>query len=155
MDMHTWIANKNLLYSTGNSAQYYVAAWMGGEFGRMDTYGWVSSLFTWNCHSIAFSLAISQYKIKSLKSKKKKIIMLPLSQKFGLFNSLYWPVRHQAPGKIKLPIMLKSGGPGFSPTEPNSRASSHHQYTMSQRIDAYLKMRPFECGFCLCYVREV
>jgi len=39
MDMHTWIANKNLLYSTGNSAQYYVAAWMGGEFGRMDTYG--------------------------------------------------------------------------------------------------------------------
>ena len=34
MDMHTWIANKNLLYSTGNSAQYYVAAWMGEEFGR-------------------------------------------------------------------------------------------------------------------------
>ena len=32
MDMHTWIANKNLLYSTGNSAQYYVAAWMGREF---------------------------------------------------------------------------------------------------------------------------
>ena len=28
-----WIANKDLLYSTGNSAQCYVAAWMGGEFG--------------------------------------------------------------------------------------------------------------------------
>ena len=29
---------KDLLYSTGNSAQRYVAAWMGGEFrGRMDT----------------------------------------------------------------------------------------------------------------------
>ena len=28
-----WITNKDLLYSTGNSAQYYVAAWMGGEFG--------------------------------------------------------------------------------------------------------------------------
>ena len=27
-----WIANKDLLYSTGNSAQCYVAAWMGGEF---------------------------------------------------------------------------------------------------------------------------
>ena len=25
--------NKALLYSTGNSAQCYVAAWMGGEFG--------------------------------------------------------------------------------------------------------------------------
>ena len=36
-DMYTllyfkWI-NKDLLYSTGNSAQCYVAAWMGGEFG--------------------------------------------------------------------------------------------------------------------------
>ena len=38
MDMYTllylWTANKALLYSTGNSAQCYVAAWMGGEFGE-------------------------------------------------------------------------------------------------------------------------
>ena len=27
------ITNKDLLYSTGNSAQCYVAVWMGGEFG--------------------------------------------------------------------------------------------------------------------------
>ena len=38
MDMHTllylkWITNKEVLYSTGNSAQCYVAAWMGREFG--------------------------------------------------------------------------------------------------------------------------
>ena len=38
MDMHTrlylkWITNRDLTYSTGNSAQCYVAAWMGGEFG--------------------------------------------------------------------------------------------------------------------------
>ena len=38
MDMYTllylkWITNKDLLYSTGNSAQCYVAAWMGGESG--------------------------------------------------------------------------------------------------------------------------
>ena len=26
-----WITNKDLLYSTGNSAQYYVAAWRGEE----------------------------------------------------------------------------------------------------------------------------
>ena len=26
-----WVSNKNLLYSTGNSVQCYVAAWMGGE----------------------------------------------------------------------------------------------------------------------------
>ena len=47
MDMYTllylrWITNKVLLYNTGNSAQCYVAAWMGGEFqenGYMYTYG--------------------------------------------------------------------------------------------------------------------
>ena len=38
MDMYTllylkWITNKALLYSTGNFAQCYVGAWMGGEFG--------------------------------------------------------------------------------------------------------------------------
>ena len=38
MDMYTflylkWIANQDLLYSRGNSAQCYMAAWMGGEFG--------------------------------------------------------------------------------------------------------------------------
>ena len=37
MDTYTllylkWITNKGLLYSTGNSDQYYVSAWMGGEF---------------------------------------------------------------------------------------------------------------------------
>ena len=36
--MHTllyskWITNKNLLYSTGNSPQCYVPAWMREEFG--------------------------------------------------------------------------------------------------------------------------
>ena len=28
-----WVTNKALLYSTGNSAQCHVAAWVGGEFG--------------------------------------------------------------------------------------------------------------------------
>ena len=37
MDMYTLlylkqVTNKDLLYSTGNSAQCYVAAWMGEEF---------------------------------------------------------------------------------------------------------------------------
>ena len=38
MDMYTLlclirVTNKDLLYSTGNSAQCHVAAWMGGKFG--------------------------------------------------------------------------------------------------------------------------
>ena len=37
LDMYTllyfkWMINKVLLYSTGNSAQCYVAAWLGGDF---------------------------------------------------------------------------------------------------------------------------
>ena len=38
IEMHTllylkWITGEDLLYSTGKSDQYYVAAWMGWEFG--------------------------------------------------------------------------------------------------------------------------
>ena len=38
------IANKDLLYSTWNSAQCFVAAWMGGEFGgeRIHVNVWLS-----------------------------------------------------------------------------------------------------------------
>ena len=41
-----WITNKVLLYSTGNSAQCYVAAWMGGDFGGewIHVYVWLSPL---------------------------------------------------------------------------------------------------------------
>ena len=40
-----WITNKDLLYSTMNSAQCYVGAWMGGGFGReqMHLHAWLSS----------------------------------------------------------------------------------------------------------------
>ena len=39
-----WIIKNDLLYSTGNSAQCYVAAWMGGEFGEewIHVYVWLS-----------------------------------------------------------------------------------------------------------------
>ena len=39
-----WITNKVVLYSTGHSAQCYVAAWMGGEFGGewIHVYVWLS-----------------------------------------------------------------------------------------------------------------
>ena len=49
MDMYTvlylkWITSKDLLYSTWNSAQYYMAAWMGRKFGRewIHIYVWLS-----------------------------------------------------------------------------------------------------------------
>ena len=41
-----WITNKDLLCSTGNSAQRDVAAWMGGEFRGewIHAYVWLSPL---------------------------------------------------------------------------------------------------------------
>ena len=49
VDMYTllylkWITSKDPLCSTGNSAHYYVAAWMGGEFGGewIHVYVWLS-----------------------------------------------------------------------------------------------------------------
>ena len=71
MDMYTllflkWITNKDLLYSTGNSAQCYVAAWVGGEFGGewIHVCVWLSPFavplkLSQHCES-----AIPQYKIK-------------------------------------------------------------------------------------------
>ena len=49
MDFYTllyinWITNKDFLYGTWNSTQYYVAAWMGGEFEGewIHVYVWLS-----------------------------------------------------------------------------------------------------------------
>ena len=49
MDMYTllylkWTTSKDLLYSTGNSAQCYMAAWLGGEFGGewIHVYVWLN-----------------------------------------------------------------------------------------------------------------
>ena len=68
-----WITTKDLQYSTWNSAQCYVAAWMGGEFGgRMGTC--ICMIESLCCSpetiNIVCKLGIPQYKIKSLKRKK-------------------------------------------------------------------------------------
>ena len=49
------ITSKDLLYSTGNSAQCYVAAWMGEEFGGE----WIH-LYVW-LRPFAVRLKLSQY----------------------------------------------------------------------------------------------
>ena len=52
-----WITNKNLLYSTGNSAQGYVPAWLGAGFKREWIHaGLVPSLFNRNIHNIVNQL---------------------------------------------------------------------------------------------------
>ena len=58
MDMYTplhlkWITNKDLLCSTGNSAQCYVAAWMGGEFGG----AWIHVYVRLSCSAVYLKLS--------------------------------------------------------------------------------------------------
>ena len=68
----TWRTSKDLLSSTGNSAQCHVAAWMGGEVGGewIHVYGWLSLhlLFT------LLIISIPQYKtflvLRKIKIKK-------------------------------------------------------------------------------------
>ena len=62
-------------YSTWNSAQCHVAAWKDGEFGRewIHVYEWLSPFTVHLKLSQHCSLAIPQYKIKSLKKKKKEM----------------------------------------------------------------------------------
>ena len=48
-----WMTNKILLFSTGNSAQCYVTAWMRGEFGEngyVYMYGWVHTYGLYVCY---------------------------------------------------------------------------------------------------------
>ena len=65
MEMYTllylkWIPNRDLLSSTGNSAQCHVAAWMGGEFGEMDSHGCTAESFQWSPETVT---ALSVYQL--------------------------------------------------------------------------------------------
>ena len=75
MDMHTllylkWITNKDLLYSTWNSAQCCVAAGMGGEFGGewIHVYVWLSPFTV----DLKLSQGYTLIQNNKLKRKKKK-----------------------------------------------------------------------------------
>ena len=68
-----WITSKDLLYSTWNCAQCYIAAWMEGKFGGK----WIHVCIPGSLHcspetTTTLLIGYTQYKIKSLKLKKKR-----------------------------------------------------------------------------------
>ena len=78
MDTYTllylkWMTNKNLLYSTGNSAQCYVAAWMGGEFGGewVHVYIWLGS-FAVHLKLSQHCMLVGYTRVQNKKLKKKE-----------------------------------------------------------------------------------
>ena len=70
--VHTAIFKMDLMYSTGNSSQSYVADWMEGEFGgeRIHVCVWLSPFVVHLKLSQHYYLVIFQYK------KKKKVTLL-------------------------------------------------------------------------------
>ena len=68
-----WITNKDLLYSTGNSAQCYVEAWMGGEFGEewIHVYVWLRP-FAVHLKLSQHCLLINYTPVQNFKKEKKK-----------------------------------------------------------------------------------
>ena len=83
MDMDTlmylkWRTNKDLLYSTENSAQCHVAAWMGAGFRGEWTHVYVclSPFAVYPKLSQHCELATPQYKIKSFKKRSRVLNIL-------------------------------------------------------------------------------
>ena len=78
MDMYTllqlkWIINKDLLYSTWNSAQCYVAAWMVGGLGGngyIYMYGWVLCCPPETITTLFVNLLYPNIKLKNIFLKK-------------------------------------------------------------------------------------
>ena len=68
-----WIVNKDLQYSTWNSAQCYVAAWMGGEFGGewIHVYAWLNPL---TAHLSQYCLFISYTSNHNKDFKKRETL---------------------------------------------------------------------------------
>ena len=104
-----WITNKALLYSTGNSAQCYVTAWMGGEFEGewIYRYKWPSLL---TIHlKVTLLSATLQHKIKSLKKnfKRERVCMSREVMKVFAPSLRYlWDVLVERPIWLKLTEVL-------------------------------------------------
>ena len=85
MDTHTlldftWRTSKDLLTSTGNSAQRHVAAWMGGEFAGewMHVYVWLNHFnvhlkLSPHCLLISYTL-IQNKKLKHQNKTKRQML---------------------------------------------------------------------------------
>ena len=65
-----WITNRDKLFSTGNSAPFYVAAWMGGKFGEecIQVYVWLSifSLYLKVSHIVNWLYSNIKEKVKEI-----------------------------------------------------------------------------------------
>ena len=80
------ITNKDLLYSTWKSVQWYVAALRGGELGEnryISVYGWILLLFIWNyCNIVNWLYLNKEIKVKRINNNFKKEFEKDLHKSF-------------------------------------------------------------------------
>ena len=109
----TWITNKDLQYSTWNSARCYVAAWMGGGFGGEGphVYAWLSpfpvhlklSQHCWLC------VCVSRSVVSNPVTSRTVAHQLPLSMEFS--RQVHWSgLPCPSPGDLPDPG-IESGPP--------------------------------------------
>jgi len=119
------ITNKDLLYSTGNSAHCYVAAWMSGVFwGKwIHVYVWLSP-FSVHLKLSHFYLAIGSVQFSSV-AQSCPILCDPVNRSTpGL------PVHHQLPEFTQTHIhrvgdAIQPSHPLSSPSPPALNLSQH------------------------------
>jgi len=123
-----WITKKDLLCSIWNSAQCYVAVWIGGggleENGYIYMYGWVLSLLTWNYHNIVNRLLRFRFRFRSV-AQSCPTLCDPMNRSTpGL------PVPHQFPEFTQTHVhrvgdAIQPSHPLSSPSPPDPNPSQH------------------------------
>ena len=106
------------------------AAWKGGVWGRMDMYGWVPSLFSWNYHNIVNWL-YSNTKLKVV--KKKKNFESEATESFGDLLAACWyqqtsgwcPLSPKPQGETGV-VPRSSWGPSFQPDQQEPPRTLQH-----------------------------
>ena len=121
-DMNTllhlkWITNKDLLYSTGNSAPCYVAAGLGGGLGRKDTCMFMTESLRCPPETITTLLICFMKKVKVLADQSCLILCDPMgysppdSSVHGIFQA-------RILSRLPFPTPGDLPDPGIEPTSP-------------------------------------
>ena len=84
-----WITNKDLWYNTWNSAQYFVATWMGGEFVGEWTHVYLLAE-SLHCSPVTITTLLIGYTTIRKKKYKRKIILFWTLSTFTVANITLW-----------------------------------------------------------------
>ena len=126
MDMYTtlylkWMTIKDLMYSTWNSAQCYVATWMGGVFGGEWIHVWLGLGYM---YLVDTHVWLSPFAVHLKLSQHRSLAMLCYAKSLQSCPTLCDPIdgSHQAPPSLGFSRQEHwSGLPFPSPTHESEK----------------------------------